>query len=479
MSGTNFFDFREKLTSRRPAAAAGDSASPLTVSQLTSLIDRAIRAGVPATVLVQGEMSNFNHHRGSGHFYFTLKDADSSIDCVMFRSDATRLKFTPEDGMELVAGGRVQVYPSRGRYQLYVNTLHPLGRGALEVAFQQLRAKLEAEGLFAAKRKKPIPAYPKRIALVTSRETAALQDMLKVLRRFPWIRLCLYHAPVQGDGAAEQIAAALGHLSETADQTGFDLILLSRGGGSLEDLWEFNEEIVARAIAASSLPVITGIGHEVDVSIADLVADYHAHTPTEAAQVATAQWKNAKDNLHTCVTRLHRAARTIVQDATQRLLHIERHEIFRRPTDRTNLLRQMLDDRQRSVTMALLNRLRREQARVERVGAKLLERHPRHAIDLASTRLGSSAARLMMSMLELHRRRRLTVESASAHLEALSPYRVLQRGYSMTMHRKREKPVRSSKDLRAGDRIVTHFVDGAVESTVDDPNQPSLFDRER
>src|SRR5688572_23015721 len=209
--GTNFFEFREQVTapkrkptSAKPLAASHSGSAPgaeaLTVTQLTSQIDRVIRAGFPAPVLVRGEVSNYRPNASSGHVYFTLKDAGACVNCVMWKSDAARVRFTPADGMELLARGHVQVYAQQGRYQLYVSTLQPLGQGALELAFQQMRAKLEAEGLFAPERKRPLPMYPSRIILVTGSQTAALQDMLKVLRRFPWVELFVYHVPVQGDG---------------------------------------------------------------------------------------------------------------------------------------------------------------------------------------------------------------------------------------------------------------------------------------
>src|SRR5258706_6500644 len=224
----------------------------------------------------------------------------------MFRGEAMNLKFTPADGLELIATGRVGVFAKRGRYQFYVTALQPVGQGALEFARQQIQNKLQAEGLFDPDRKKPLPRYPRRVVLVTSAQTAAVQDMLKVLRRFPFLQVQVYHVPVQGDGSAEQIAAALRHLHADQPAPGserkattrilppIDLILLRRGGGCLEDMWEFNEEILARAIRASRIPIITGIGHEIDVSIADLAADHHAHTPTEAAQVATRYWRTAQ-----------------------------------------------------------------------------------------------------------------------------------------------------------------------------------------
>jgi exodeoxyribonuclease VII large subunit len=328
--GTNFFDFREQVVGPRPkprsakplAAARGDGAGAdvLSVTQLTARIDGVIRAGFPAPLLVKGELSNYRPNPSSGHAYFTLKDAGACVNCVMWKSDAAQLRFTPADGMELLARGHVQVYAQQGKYQLYVSTLQPLGQGALELAFRQLRAKLEAEGLFAPERKRPLPRFPTRVVLVTSSATAALQDMLKVLRRFPWLRLFLYHVPVQGDGCGGRIAEAIRDLNRGMAPLGGppDVILLARGGGSLEDLWGFNEEAVARAVASSRAPVVTGIGHEVDTSIADLVADHHAHTPTEAAQVVTAHWRGARETVDLAAARTGRAVRAIVQDARQR-----------------------------------------------------------------------------------------------------------------------------------------------------------------
>src|SRR5688500_1385675 len=343
---TNFFEFREKLTAKvEPARAAPATpattatpakagALPMTVSQLTGYIDRAIRAGVPPHVLVKGEVSNWKLHRSSGNVYFTLKDSKACIDCVMYAGEASLLRFQPGDGMELLASGRVAVYQQRGKYQLYVATLDPIGQGALELAFRQLCTKLEAEGLFAAERKRPIPQCPTRIAMVTSTGTAALQDMLKVLRRCAFLRVCVYDVPVQGAGAAEQIARALNHLNRKHHTIGgVDVVLLARGGGSLEDLWAFNEECVARAVANCAIPIITGIGHEVDTSIADLVADGHAHTPTEAAQIVTSNWRHAPESLDGAAARLRRIVRARLSDARQQLASIERHETFRRPRD--------------------------------------------------------------------------------------------------------------------------------------------------
>jgi exodeoxyribonuclease VII large subunit len=533
--GTNFFEFREQVTApkRKPAAVkplaashagagAGAGTDALTVSQLTSQIDRAVRSGLPAPVLVRGELSNYRPTKSSGHVYFTLKDAGACIDCVMWKSDAVRVKFTPTAGMELLARGSVQVYAQQGRYQLYVTTLQPLGQGALELAFQQMRAKLEAEGLFAPERKRPLPMYPSRIILVTSTGTAALQDMLKVLRRFPGISLFVYHVPVQGEGCGKRIAEGLRHISRSVEAFGgADVLILSRGGGSLEDLWGFNEEAVARAVADCAIPVVTGIGHEVDTSIADLVADYHAHTPTEAAQVVTAHWRGARDVVDVTGVRLGRAARGLVQHARQRLVGCERHEMFRRPLHRVLGLRQFVDDRERALSMGMADRMTAMHRRVEALAATLhrtppqvilarkrewlivLEQavsnfmalrirrsreqvadlagrlgtcHPRGAIALASQRVASLDERLHRGTIQLCRSHHQQVDALARHLVAVSPEQVLKRGYSITTRKRDGAIVRKPEDAKAGDRIVTRVDGGTVESVVEDGKQPRLFD---
>jgi exodeoxyribonuclease VII large subunit len=323
--------------------------------------------------------------------------------------------------------------------------------------------------------------------------------MLKVLHHYPWVKLCIVNVPVQGDGAAEKIADALNRISRPGARCGkVDVILLARGGGSLEDLWEFNEEVVARAIAASRIPVITGIGHEVDTSIADLVADYHAHTPTEAAQVAVMHWRKARADVDAHAGRLHRAMGHLVSHARRRLELVERHEAFRRPRDRVDQLRQLLDDRQRSLEFAASGlvqrlrqriatteqglavagneRLRRDRETLARLNAALSERHPRHAATLAAARLGTLDLQLRTVMSNCLKRQELKVDLLARHLTAVGPEQVLKRGYSITTLKKGGKVVRSTDQVRPGDRLVTRLADGEIESTADDKNQPGLFD---
>jgi exodeoxyribonuclease VII large subunit len=479
MSGNSFFDMREKLGGGRKSAPAAGTAQDkvYSVTQLTKVIDGVIRSGVPATVAVQGEVSNFNFNRASGHAYFTLKDANACINCVMFRSEFERVKFKITDGLELLARGGVRVYAAQGKYQLYVESLQPMGRGALELAFQQLRMKLEAEGLFKPERKRAIPRFPRRIVIVTSRETAALADMLKVVRRFPWIRVMVFHVPVQGEGCGRQMAAALLEINQQVDKIGgADVILLGRGGGSLEDLWGFNDESLARAIAASRVPIVTGIGHEVDVSIADLVADHHAHTPTEAARCVTTHWLTVSDLLETFSGRLNRSMRGTVEMARQRLLNIQRHETFRCPTNRIDDLRIRLDDRQQALLLAIHEILRLRVRVVQELAQRLERQAPAVQLAKFESRVTEIYGRLLREMNAQLSRRMQRIDGASALLEAVSPQRVLKRGYSMTFLKKTGAVVRSELQLQEGDRIVTKLHEGELESVVEDRKQRMLFE---
>lgn len=497
----SFFDARETLA--RPPV---ESAEPMSVGDLTRRITAAIKAGVPSNVLVRGELSNVSANRGSGHLYFTLKDAagegsggrsaaPATLGGVMWKGQAARLKFAPKDGMEVVARGSIDLYAPHGKYQLKAESLDPVGEGALDLARRQLYLKLRAEGLLDPARKRPLPDYPRRIALVTSRQAAGYADMLKVLRRFSFLELYLYHVPVQGAGASEKIATALRHLDANHRQiSGIDLVILGRGGGSLEDLWAFNEEPLARALADMTLPTITGIGHEVDLSVADFVADYKAHTPTEAAQVATRHWRNAAQTVDLSRTQLRAAVRRAGQEARRRLAQIERHELFRRPTEVVDRLRQRTDDLQRSLELSITRKLTRAGDRVNRLAAELADQHPRHRTALNRQRVDGLSDRLdravrqsldrdalkMASLgdrLDVQVRTALTaaagrVEVLAARLDALSPLAVLDRGYSITALAATGRVVRAPSDAPPGTRLQTRTAGGVVTSVVDDPAGP-------
>jgi len=287
----------------------------LTVSELTARLREALEERFPA-VWVEGEISNYRLY-GSGHAYFTLKDADAQLRAVLFRNRMRRIRFEPTDGLHVMAFGSIEVYPQRGEYQLVVELLEPKGLGALQLAFEQLKARLQAEGLFDPARKRELPRFPRKIGIVTSPSGAAIRDMLRVIgRRFGELHIVIAPCRVQGEGAAAEIAQGLRELNGLGD---VDVIIVGRGGGSLEDLWAFNEEVVARAIAASKVPVVSAVGHEVDFTIADFVADLRAPTPSAAAELVVREKQAVVDALVQLRARLERVAARPLRDLERRV----------------------------------------------------------------------------------------------------------------------------------------------------------------
>lgn len=314
-------------------------------------------------LLVRGEVSNYKCYP-SGHHYFSLKDEQGSIRCVMFRGDAARLRFKPVNGLSVIAYGRVSVYPRDGQYQLYCTQLMEDGRGALDRAFEELKKKLEAQGLFDPDKKQPLPAYPRRIALVTSPAGAAVRDMIRILRqRWPLTEVLVVPVRVQGEGAAEEIAAAIHQVNNRDD---IDLIITGRGGGSREDLWAFNEEPVAWAIALSNIPVISAVGHEPDVTISDYVADLRASTPSNAAELAVPDQQQERQRLEGLTLRLRQAVEVKLDRDRKELRRLEQSRVLRNPVAVVDDQRMRLDGVQRRLAMALERTLRR--GRVELAG---------------------------------------------------------------------------------------------------------------
>ena len=314
-------------------------------------------------LLVRGEVSNYKCYP-SGHHYFSLKDEQGSIRCVMFRGDAARLRFKPVNGLSVIAYGRVSVYPRDGQYQLYCTQLMEDGRGALDRAFEELKKKLEAQGLFDPAKKQPLPAYPRRIALVTSPAGAAVRDMIRILRqRWPLTEVLVVPVRVQGEGAAEEIAAAIHQVNNRDD---IDLIITGRGGGSREDLWAFNEEPVAWAIALSNIPVISAVGHEPDVTISDYVADLRASTPSNAAELAVPDQQQERQRLEGLTLRLRQAMEVQLDRDRKELRRLEQSRVLRNPVAVVDDQRMRLDGVQRRLARALERTLRR--GRVELAG---------------------------------------------------------------------------------------------------------------
>ena len=407
----------------------------VTVSELNRRV-RVLLENQFEILWVSGELSNVKR-AGSGHWYFCLKDPGAQIECAMFRTRAQFLDFRPEDGLRVEVRARVTLYEPRGNYQLVVEEIRKAGLGALYEAFEKLKAKLEAEGLFEAARKRPIPRFPRRIGIVTSPAAAALRDVLTTLgRRAPMVPVVLYPAPVQGEGAGAQLARAI----QAANARGeCDVLILCRGGGSLEDLWAFNEEVLARAIVASRLPIVSGVGHETDFSIADFVADLRAATPTAAAAAASPDRAALRGELEAIRRRLARDLRRMVETGGQRLDAAARRLLT--PAQRIAHGRERLAQHARRLKRALTD-----------IGAG------RREVARAARRLSTAAARIASE-----RARHLAALGAS--LGHLDPTRVLGRGYSIV--RGPDGHVRrSSEGLGEGDLLDVTFSEGGAEAAV-------------
>jgi exodeoxyribonuclease VII large subunit len=398
-----------------------------TVSELTFRINEIFARDL-ADVWVAGEISGAKQSP-AGHWYFNLKDEGAQLQCACFKMTAMRLRVKPQDGLAVLARGHIEVYAQRGQHQLIVDAIEPQGLGALQLAFEQLKKKLAAEGLFDPARKRPLPKHPRRIGIVTSTSGAAIQDLLKVLRRrAPMVTIRIYPAQVQGDGAAKQIARGIDYFSSSGWA---DVVITGRGGGSLEDLWAFNEEIVARAIHRSNVPVVAAVGHETDFTIAEFVADLRASTPSAAAEIVSAGWVALPEALAAETRHLKRAMTLVLTRAADRLGRqgIDRARMVLRL--RMNRLEQRVDDcdaRQReSIRATIAGRLRR----LEAWTARLARRDPRVRIAEGRMRLDRSKDRLESGMRRALALRRPRLESLAAALAQLSPFRVLDRGYAI------------------------------------------------
>jgi exodeoxyribonuclease VII large subunit len=347
------------------------------VSELTARI-RDLLARNFTGIWVQGEISNSKEAQ-SGHFYFTLKDAKAQVRCVCFKSQVRLLKFHPEDGLQVTLRGSISVYEPRGEYQIYVEHLEPVGLGALQLAFEQLKRKLEAEGLFDAARKKPLPLLPQRIGLVTSPRGAAVRDIVRILlRRFPNARITLFPVRVQGEGAAGEIAGALAYFNR---QKAADVLILARGGGSLEDLQAFNKESVARAIVASKIPVISGVGHETDFTIADFVADVRASTPSAAAELVVQTRREFDKHISDLLRTLAQRLRYLLLDRKHQLQALATHRAFRRPVELLRKIRQLADELTSDLGVRAERFLRVKRERLDRLRVQLEERSPLRVLE--------------------------------------------------------------------------------------------------
>jgi len=439
-----------------------------TVSELTTRIKAALEKDFPE-VWVQGQITNF-HRPGSGHMYFALKDDKAQLHAVMYKFQNLYLRFTPEDGMEVLCRGRISVYEPRGDYQLILDQMEPKGKGALQVAFEQLKARLEKEGLFDPARKRPIPEFPRRVAIITSPTGAVIQDMLRVIRhKSPGLQVLVIPSRVQGEGAAEELARALklANRPEVANPTNrppIELVVLARGGGSLEDLWAFNEEVLARAIAASKLPVISAVGHEVDYTIADFVADYRAATPTAAAEKIAAAEADLLERLHEIEGRLVQAFLGQFEHLRERTVLLLR--ALADPRQALADKMQRVDDLSYRLAGAGRSRLALVRGRVESLYRELLAREPRTKLRQDRIRFQALSAALAQAGRRQLEAAQARIELAAQKLQALSPLLTLARGYSIARRADSLEVVRRSGQVSVGDRIDLTLRQGSLDLEV-------------
>jgi len=439
------------------------------ISELTRRI-RATLERVVGAIWVEGEISNLKYH-SSGHVYFTLKDENSQLSAVMFRSDADRMRSRLREGMLVQAYGRVTVYEKRGAYQIVVETIQPTGKGNLQAAFELLKRKLESEGLFDPARKRPLPVFPRTVGVVTSSHGAAIRDFCRVLhRRFPGMRIIVAATRVQGDGAAVEIASAIELLNivhASAQPCTIDVIAIIRGGGSIEDLWAFNEEVVARAVGRSKIPTISGVGHEIDFTICDFVADVRAATPSMAAEMIIRPRDEYAAEITQFARSLHRCAKLALGHRRHHL--VELREALRRQEPRHYLrqMRQRLDDAAGGLQHELTRALKAHRQRWQQAATRMQACSPVAMIERKRARLQGFSQRLVSIQTYSLNKIRHRLELSGQRLEMLSPNATLGRGYSITMDEKTGKVLRSAQNVPQGKSILTRFKDGELRSKVE------------
>ena len=431
------------------------------VSELTERIGDLLE-GAFRDVWIEGEVSNY-HAAQSGHLYFTLKDARSQIRCVCFRDQVRGLKFRPEDGLHITVRGSLGVYEPRGEYQVYVSHIEPVGLGALQLAFEQLKKKLQDEGLFDEARKKPLPVLPRCIGVVTSPTGAAIRDILRVLkRRFANVHVQLYPVKVQGEAAAAEIVAALRYFNRAKIA---DVLIVARGGGSLEDLWSFNEEIVARAIAACEVPVITGIGHETDFTIADFVADLRAPTPSAAAELVIRSRVEIESQAEAVRERLVRAMERRLLEARNALMERAQDGAFARMMDLIRQRQQKVDDLTYRLERGERQKLELTRRRWETLAAAVRHYDLRRVLAGIRGELEAGTAAMAAAMRNQLLQKKVRMERMGRALETLSPLAILERGYALVFDGAGEL-VKDAALVKPGDEIRARVARGEIAAVV-------------
>jgi exodeoxyribonuclease VII large subunit len=438
------------------------------VSELTADIRRLLERSL-GQLWVSGEITNCRA-QSSGHVYFTLKDAAAQISCVLFRGDSVANRSSLQDGQKVILKGELTVYEPRGQYQLHVLAIEPQGLGALQAAFEKLKQKLAAEGLFAPERKRPLPRFPQRIGLVTSPTGAALRDVLHaVQRRHPALRIILVPCAVQGPGAAAEIAAAIALLNQWSLKPGrkLDAILLTRGGGSLEDLWAFNEEAVARAIVQSAVPVVSAVGHEIDFTISDFAADVRAATPTAGAEILTEGAFAAARWIAEIQGRMGEAVRRRAASEQRQLGQLSQRLRASHPRRQLNRRLQLLDDLQSALTRSIRRELQQRQLAARTLGLRLARLRSSRLLAQRREALARQRDRLREQTRNRLRSLRQHCDELGARLRLLGPEQVLSRGYSITQDARTGKVIRAARQTRPGQKLKTRLHSGQVQSVVE------------
>ncbi|GAB6261660.1 exodeoxyribonuclease VII large subunit [Photobacterium sp. R1] len=432
-----------------------------TVSSLNAQV-RLLLENEMGVVWLIGELSNFSAPV-SGHWYFTLKDARAQVKCAMFRGNNQRVTFRPANGNQVLVKARLSLYEPRGDYQLIIESMQPEGDGRLQQQFEKLKMQLAGEGLFAQTLKKALPEQPKRVGIITSKTGAALHDILNVLkRRDPGLPVVIYPTMVQGEGAAISIAQAIGRANSRQE---CDVLIVGRGGGSLEDLWAFNEEIVARTIAASQIPIISAVGHEVDVTIADFVADMRAPTPSAAAELVSRDLSVQMQKITQRQQHLRHAMRHYLSQRQSQLVRWQHRLDRQHPQVQLNQQSQRLDELRSRLERAMRKQISDSQQHVHRNEYKLALHSPAQRLEKLSSQLATHQRRLQDAMDRLLVNARHQLAMATEKLDAVSPLATLARGYSITRH-ENGQVIRSAAQVKTGDTLQTTLADGEIRSTV-------------
>lgn len=437
------------------------------VSRLNTEVRMVLESGFPL-LWIEGEISNLARP-SSGHLYFSLKDPTAQVRCAMFRNRNQLLNFRPRDGMQVLARARVSLYEGRGEFQLVIEHLEEFGHGALQRAFEALKQKLAGEGLFDAAHKRPLPRFPRRVGVITSPTGAAIRDVLAVLRRrFPALPVLVYPVPVQGEGAARKIAEAIALADARRD---CDVLILTRGGGSLEDLWAFNEEEVARAVHACGLPIVCGVGHEIDFSIADFAADVRAPTPSAAAELVSPNGPELLGWLARTESRLGERMQQRLREGAVKLQGLSRRLQARHPVQRLRQHAQRLDELEQRLGRAAGRAIGAKRERVTRGRIHLARFSPANRVARLTDRLTAFDRRLQRAMTEGLLRARARVALSAAQLDALSPLATLGRGYAIVRRESDGRVLRSSAEVAVGERVSAQLAHGRLGLRVED-NEP-------